>query len=113
MTTIAAPTVPRAFRSPGTHTENPHSFITARVVAVSTGSGTRTSATIELWQSTTDNALAKVFWDTFQTLEGCHPPPLSLDLRLVLLGLSRMRVGTGDLGFKERCVDNNTRDVPF
>jgi hypothetical protein len=93
MATIAAPTVFNTLCRPRTHAENPHSLLAARVITVGTGSSPRAVATIELWQSTVNNALAKVFRDPLQTLEGCHPPPLSLSLGLVLLAWRRLRLG--------------------
>ena len=100
MATVAPPTMPRAPCRPTTHTENPHSLLTTSVVTVDTCFGTWTAATVELWQSTTNNALAKVIWDTLQTLKGCHPPPLSLSLGLVLRWVNCGAIGTQDLGLK-------------
>ena len=62
--TITAPTMLNTLRRPRTHTENPHSLFTTRIATVDTSCCTRTVATIELWQSTINNALAKVFGDT-------------------------------------------------
>lgn len=111
MATIAAPTVFNTLCRPQTHAENPHSLLTARVIAVDTGFGSRAAATIELWQSTSNNALAKVFRDPLQTLEGCHPPPLGLSLGLILPGNSGR--ATGDLGLKGRRYHIDFVSFPF
>ena len=96
MTTIAASTVPRALCRPRTHTMNPYSPLAARVATIDTGVVTRTTTAIELWQSTINNALAKVFGYAIQSLEGCHPSPLSLNFCFILFAVLR----TQDLGRK-------------
>jgi hypothetical protein len=111
MATIATPTMLNTLCGPQTDAENPHSLLTTRVLAVDTGFGPRAAAPIELWQSTTDNTLAKVFRDPFQTLEGCHPPPHRFSLGLVLPGNSGR--STGDLGLKGWCAYDEFTGFPL
>lgn len=95
MTTIATPTVFNTRHGPQTHAMNPYSLLTTRIAAIDASVLTRTTTAIELWQSTINNALAKVFGYALQPLEGCHPSPLSLNFCFILVGNSDRAAGEG------------------